>query len=68
MSFFKFYVTLLAEFIYITGLDGNKLAQVQNIARNFYLSFLRRAVNSTLNRILLGHVLTKIVLPILIVL
>ena len=33
-----------------TGLDWNKLAQVWNIARCFYLSSLRYAVNSTLDR------------------
>ena len=32
-----------------TGLDWNKLAQVWNIARCFYLSSLRYAVNSTLD-------------------
>ena len=33
------------------GLDGNKLSQVWTIAHQFYLPFLRCAVNSTVNRI-----------------
>ena len=32
----------------VPGLDGNKLVQVWNIARNFHLSPFRRVVNSTL--------------------
>ena len=38
----------------IPGLDGNKLVQVWNIARRFYLSWFRRMVNSTLDRPFLG--------------
>ena len=32
----------------LPGLDGNKLVQVWNIARNFHLSLFRRVVNSTI--------------------
>ena len=41
-------------FLEITGFDGNKLVQVSNIARHFYLSAFRRVVNSTLKRMFLG--------------
>ena len=60
----------------VAGLDGNKLAHVWNTACHFYLSSLRRAVNSKLDRTFLGVCITKIVsvkeqapwmLPILIV-
>ena len=35
-------------------LAGNKLVQVWNIVRQFYLSYFRRVVNPTLNRTFLG--------------
>ena len=36
--------------IYVSGLDGNKLAEVWNIARHFYLSSLKCAMNSRVDR------------------
>ena len=36
------------------GWGGNKLMQVRNIVRHFYLSYFRRVVNSTINRTFLG--------------
>ena len=36
------------------GRGGNKVVQVRNIVRHFYLSYFRRVVNSTINRTFLG--------------
>ena len=37
-----------------TGVDGNKLVQVSNIARHFYRSSFRHVVKSTLEGTVLG--------------
>ena len=36
------------------GWGSNKLMQVRNIVRHFYLSYFRRVVNSAINRTFLG--------------
>ena len=41
-------------FLCIAELDWNKLVQVWNIARHFYLSSFMRVVKSTLERMVLG--------------
>ena len=37
-----------------SGLGGNELTQVWNIAHHFYVPFLKRVVNSTCSRLFFG--------------
>ena len=47
---------LCSRNVTLADLGGNKLLQVGNIAQHVYLSCLRRVVNSTLDRSILGVV------------